>query len=257
VDTQDWLTSRPIAHRGLFDNELVPENSIKAFELAISLNHPIEFDVRLTKDGELIVFHDRSLFRLTGKKLGVSGASWQEIQHIPLLGTGQTIPTFISTLAFINGRVPILIEIKNEGCSHRIEEQILSALDRYPGQFAIQSFNPFSLLWFKRHCPSISYGLLATGLPGRPFVNVFVDIFFRIVCLYRISSPKFIAYNVTAGGIPFFENIRERLKVPLILWTVDSIEKRRICEGLGSNYIFEQGAMPREVPAGGSASPAA
>jgi glycerophosphoryl diester phosphodiesterase len=243
VIVQDWLTYKPIAHRGLFDNKSAPENSMRAFELAISFNHPIEFDVRLTKDGKLVVFHDRSLFRMTGRNMRVSGSTWDEIRHIPLLGTDQSMPSLESALEFIKGRTPVLVEIKNEGCSRNIEQKVSKILELYSGLFAVQSFNPFSLRWFKINKPTVCRGQLAAGFSGHPAINSFVDSLIRRTCIYSISAPHLIAMDVRTGDIEFFKKMKKRAKIPLILWTIDSAETRTLCQELGANYIFEQSAM--------------
>lgn len=241
---QDWLTSRPMAHRGLFDNKAIPENSLAAFERAISLNHPIEFDVRQTRDGIPVVFHDRSLFRMTGRNALVSNATWNEIRNASLLGSNQAIPSLEAALEFINGRVPVLVEIKNEGRGRDIEENTANLLDKYAGQFAVQSFNPLSLRWFINFRPNVCRGQLAGGIKGLPAINRLIDLFLVRGCANRISHPHFIAYYIGAGDVLFFENMKKRLEMPLILWTADTVEKRSFCEELGTNYIFEQSAMP-------------
>ena len=63
------MKNKIIAHRGIFNNIDIPENSMKAFEKALKLNYPIELDVQLTKDNVLVVLHDLSLKRMTGNSL--------------------------------------------------------------------------------------------------------------------------------------------------------------------------------------------
>lgn len=75
-------------------------------------------------------------------------------------------------------------------------------------------------------------------------INRLIDLFLVRGCVNRISHPHFIAYYIGAGDVLFFENMKRRLEIPLILWTADTVEKRGFCEELGANYIFEQSAMP-------------
>ena len=60
------MKNKIIAHRGVFNNIDIPENSMKAFKKALKLNYPIELDIQLTKDNILVVLHDHTLQRMTG-----------------------------------------------------------------------------------------------------------------------------------------------------------------------------------------------
>ncbi len=242
MTSQDWLTSEPVAHRGLFDNKKTAENTIEAFELAIAGGHPIELDVRLTKDGKLVVFHDVSLLRTTGLDKAVADTSWDEIRPLTLLDTGQAIPTFQSVLETVNGRAPLLIEIKNESLKSGIEAGTAKALDGYGGKFAVQSFNPFSVLWFKRNRPAFRRGQLAGDFRAHPEMKPWLNFLLRKMYLNFFSRPHFVAYDINAGDFHFFEEMKKRLGVPLILWTADTPGKRELCQRLGVNYIFENRA---------------
>src|SRR5690554_5681004 len=105
-----WLVQQPIAHRGFHDIEAgVPENSLLAARYAI------ELDVLNTADNQVVVFHDYNLKRMTGLDRKVKDLTWEEVKDLKLLGTDQGIPLFTDFLAEIRGRVPLLIEVKNEG----------------------------------------------------------------------------------------------------------------------------------------------
>ena len=102
------------AHRGLHNDE-IPENSLAAFEAACEAGHGIELDIQLSKDGEVMVFHDYTLIRMTGKEGKVCDYTAAELKSTSLKGTDQTIPTFAEVLDLVNGRVPILVELKGPG----------------------------------------------------------------------------------------------------------------------------------------------
>ena len=115
----EWLIARPIAHRGVHDNDKdYPENSQAAFERAISSGFSIELDVRLLKDSEVVVFHDENLERMTKQHGRIKNCDSDQIRQIKLLDTQQTIPLLSDVLEAVAGQVPLLIEVKNE--DHRV-----------------------------------------------------------------------------------------------------------------------------------------
>ena len=110
-----WLTARPIAHRGLHDsNKLVWENTLTAFSRAIEHNYGIECDVHLTKDGVPVIFHDGDLKRLTGETGEVHDRTSAEMQKLRIGGTKDHPPTLREMLNLIQGRVPLVIELKGD-----------------------------------------------------------------------------------------------------------------------------------------------
>ena len=111
---ESWLVKQPIAHRGLFGDK-IPENSIAAFKNAIKNKLPIELDVTCLADGTPVVFHDEKLARMTGKDGFISNCKYEDIQKLTLAGTKERIPTLQEALDLIDGKVPILVEIKNYG----------------------------------------------------------------------------------------------------------------------------------------------
>src|SRR3954467_15277818 len=129
-----WLVRTPIAHRGLHAaGEGRPENSLAAFAHAAALGFPAELDVRLTRDGEVVVFHDRALGRLTGAAGRVEERAAAEVRALRLLGTRERVPLLREVLDLIGGRVPLLIELKAGAPPTALERAGLAALDGYAG----------------------------------------------------------------------------------------------------------------------------
>lgn len=111
-----FLTKNLIAHRGLHDvNGGIVENSIESFKLAIDKKYIIELDVHISKDGEIVVFHDDNLNRVTGVNKKISEVTYDEIKKLKLKNTDSYIPTLQEILMLVDGKVPLLIEIKNNG----------------------------------------------------------------------------------------------------------------------------------------------
>lgn len=155
----DFLKRNLIAHRGLHNKDN-PENSIGAFKKAIQENYIIELDVHLTKDKEIIVFHDNNLKRMTGIDKKINLCKKSELEKLYLNSTKYTIPTLKTVLELVNGKVPILIEIKYDNKVGTLEKKLTELLDNYKGEIAIQSFRISTIIWFRLKRPNYIRGLL-------------------------------------------------------------------------------------------------
>ena len=131
----NFLIDNVIAHRGIFDNEKIPENSIKSFKAAINKKYVIEFDVHLTKDKKIVVFHDMNLDRMTKEKGNIKDYTLSELQKIKLLDTNYTIPSLDEVLTLIDGKVPILIELKYDVKGFELPKLLLNRLKEYNGKY--------------------------------------------------------------------------------------------------------------------------
>ena len=150
------------AHRGLFNNKDIPENSMKAFEAAMQKGCAIELDVQMTKDGYLVVFHDKSLKRVCGLKDEITMLTLNEVKQARLCGTDSMIPTFEDVLMLVDGRVPLLIEVKEDDNYEELMPKLIALLERYEGEYMIESFDPRIVLWLKKNHPSIIRGQLSS-----------------------------------------------------------------------------------------------
>ena len=142
-----FLKNSVIAHRGIYDNKKIVENTIPAFKKAISKGYAIELDLHLSKDNKIIVFHDDTLDRLTDKKGKVESLPLEEIKKLKLLNVA-SIPTLEEVLELVKGEVPLLIELKDSR-GFTLEKEVSKILENYKGEFAIQSFDPRTVLWFR------------------------------------------------------------------------------------------------------------
>ncbi len=156
-----WVLKNPIAHRGLHNFEF-PENSLPAFENAVAHGFAVELDVRIIDDHTIIVFHDDKLSRMTDRDGYVSCLKAEDLAEIRLGKTDFGIPTFERVLETINGKVPILIEIKKAEQSFALEEKLTDMLKAYNGEYAVESFHPFSLQYFYKNAPGIMRGQLSS-----------------------------------------------------------------------------------------------
>ncbi|MBO4323636.1 MAG: glycerophosphodiester phosphodiesterase, partial [Clostridia bacterium] len=139
IADNSWIINRPIAHRGLHGGE-IPENSKAAYQNAIDNGYPIEMDIQLTFDGKLVCFHDDNMARMTGVNSFVWDKTLEEIRGMRLANTEEGIMTFGEFLSFVDGRVPLMIEIKTTARYKEVAEKTVEALKDYKGEFAVQSF---------------------------------------------------------------------------------------------------------------------
>ena len=163
------------AHRGLHDLEAgVPENSMKAFRLAIEKGFGMEMDVQLSKDGIPVVFHDATLTRMCGVEKRVNELTLAELKQLSLAGTQERIPTFQEFLTLVNGQVPLIIEIKMDKRDDRIPEAVNEQLRGYQGVYCIESFHPSALIWYRKHRPDVFRGSFARISTRRTKIAAFL-----------------------------------------------------------------------------------
>lgn len=232
-----WITSQPIAHRGLH-TEHRPENSLGAITAAVADGYAIEVDVRLTADGVPVCFHDRTLDRLTNASGPLSNRTWDELRELRLLDSDERIPRLSDTLSLINGEVPVLLEIKNPGRTGTLEKSITSQLDEYDGEFAVQSFNPLSIGWFRRHRPDWPRGQLAGFFEGESSISIPQRLFLKRLLGNWYSQPDFIGYE--HERLPYQPVMRRRkMGLPVLAWTVRTRDDLQRVSNYADNVIFE------------------
>lgn len=224
-----WLQNTLIAHRGLHDdNKNIPENSLPAFKDAIERGYIIELDVAMTKDQKLVVYHDKKLRRGLGVDQYLSELTFAELSIYKIFGSEQTIPLFRDVLSLVAGRVPLLIEVKNEGKIGKLERLLYAELQGYPGPYAIQSFNPFTLQWFRKNAPEVIRGQLAGSFQvsdydveyaGTTRLPWYKKVLLENMLLNFISQPHFIAYEIENLSPAKLKRLK-KLGVPLLGWTV-------------------------------------
>lgn len=221
---KEFLT-RPIAHRGVHNNSSIVENTIQSFQEAIKNKFVIECDVVLSKDGEVIVFHDNNLKRLANIDLNISEITSQELKKIKLLNTDSHISTLDEVLYAINSKTPLMIEIKS-GYTPIIEERILEIIRSYSGSISVKSFDLNSISWFKKNAPYIKYGLVGSNL----------DI--------NINYLKDLGINFLSYDINFIDdsivNAAKENGIPVIAWTIDNENKYKMGLKKADNIIFEK-----------------
>lgn len=231
-----------IAHRGLHDEKQnIFENTLEAFKNALYNNYAIELDVQFTKDEKIVVFHDYNTYRMTGINKNIKDMTLEEINKIKIrkLETENSIskiPTLEEVLNLVDGKVPLLIEVKNEGKIGKLEEMLKDILKHYNGEFMLESFNPFVVRYFKKNTDFLC-GLLACkyydSLKGK-LVGFFINNF---VCS-NLFNFDFIAYKYKELNLSLLNKLNIR-KIPLFLWTIDSLNDAKEALKISDGIIFE------------------
>lgn len=235
-----WLIKNPIAHRGLHNFDF-PENSLPAFENSVKHGFAIELDVRLIDDQTIVVFHDEKLSRMTDSDGYVSNLKAADLNDIKLLKTEYGVPTFERVLETVNGKVPILIELKKAENSFNLEEKLIDMLKSYNGEYAVESFDPFSMQYFYKNARQIMRGQLASY-----FHHADIDASrhekkrLKKLKYNDVSHPDFVAYKVTNLPNKYVKNAG----LPVVAWTVKSELQAQKARDICDNYIFE-GFIPQ------------
>ena len=231
IKKDSWIITRPAAHRGLHGAGIA-ENSNTAFTNAMENNYPIETDVQITSDGEIVIFHDDNLKRMTGLDCLIRNLTYADTQKLRLGNTEDKIIKFDEFLKLIGGKVPLLIEIKTQP-EKGITDKVLAALKDYKGEFAIQSFDPRQILEVKKKRPDILRGQLATPKKDDklPKIKNFV---LTKMPLNFLTKPDFINTEVTY--LPVKKKYR---KYKILCWTVKDEEQKKKAETYADSYVFE------------------
>lgn len=234
------------AHRGLH-GERVPENSLRAFKLACEQGRGIELDVQLSRDGTVMVFHDYTLKRMTGADQKLRELTAAELQSLSLLGTDQTIPTFAEVLELVDGRVPLLVELKGENLNTALCKAVAEHLSAYKGAYCIESFNPLLVRGMRKCLPRVYGGLLYTNVCRDKKKYSLLNMAVSCMLLNWLAKPNFIAYNqLDRRSLPVKLAVG-LYRAPRFVWTVRSDEDYRKAHDLGEHPIFEKLTQYKEI----------
>lgn len=235
-----------IAHRGLHGGN-IPENSLTAFKAAADNGLAIELDVRLTKDCKLVVFHDKDLMRMCGVEGNVRDYTYNQLGAFTLKGSDEKIPLLTDVLKCVGGRVPLLIEIKNGEPLISTEKRLNALLKKYVGDYAVQSFDPLSMLWFRIFAPNVTRGQLISQNKK----NFDLEYILRLICanplVWRlISKPDFISADLRSASQSQKQQAQE-IGADYIIWTVRTKEQLKAANYFTDTVIFEDIAILEEV----------
>jgi glycerophosphoryl diester phosphodiesterase len=246
--------TQPLAHRALHDRAAGrPENSRAAVRAAVAAGYGIEIDVQMSADGQAMVFHDEDLDRLTAEHGPVKARTAAELGRIRLRDAEDGIPTLPEVLALIDGRVPLLIEIKDQTLTMsetdgRLEAATAAALQSYAGPVAVMSFNPHAVASMARLAPQLPRGLTTSAydpedwspLPEATCIRL------RAIPDYDRTGASFLSHEAADLARPRVAELKAQ-GAAILCWTIRSPEAEVRAREVAQNITFE--GYPARHPA--------
>jgi glycerophosphoryl diester phosphodiesterase len=249
---QSFLTL-PLAHRGLHRPGR-PENSLPAFAAAVEAGVGIELDVQMSRDGVAMAFHDDQLDRVTTQVGRVDAHEADALARLRLRGGDATIPRLSDVAAFVAGRVPLLVEIKDRDgdmgpAIGPLEDATLRALDGYEGDVALMSFNPHSVARLAERAPHVPRGLVTAPFRAWnwPHLSAATRARLRTIPDLARTGASFISHDVADLTSPEVARVRAA-GLPILTWTVRSPDQEREARRIADGITFE-GYLPAPVAA--------
>lgn len=246
VPLPDAFLRLPIAHRGYHDaGKGVIENSLSAFRAAMAAGYGIELDVQRSADDVAVVFHDDDMERLTDTTGAFRAYSAAELGRIPLKASTDTIPTLRQVLALVAGRVPLLIEIKEnwntmEDTDGRLEKAVAADLEGYQGPVAVMAFNPHCIAHMARLAPDVPRGLTTEAYD--PVLNAPIPAevcaHLREIPDYDRTESSFISHQASDLTRPRVAELKAQ-GAAILCWTVKSPEAEAQARRIAHNITFE------------------
>lgn len=236
----------PIAHRALHDPAQGRiENSPAAIRAAVAAGYGIEIDLQLSADGVAMVFHDEDLDRLTDETGPVSARTAADLGRIRLKGATDTIPTLSQVLDLIAGRVPLLIEIKDQTLTMgptdgRLEAATAEALRDYQGDVALMSFNPHSVAHMARLAPQLPRGITTSAYDPDDWAPLPPTTCARLRGIpdYDATQSSFISHEAADLARPRVAELKAQ-GAAILCWTIRSPEAEAKARQVAQNVTFE------------------
>jgi glycerophosphoryl diester phosphodiesterase len=237
----DWLTARPVAHRGLHDaaNGVI-ENTPSAFEAAIAGNYAIECDLQISADGEAMVHHDNVLGRLTEGERRLDAMQSSELKRVAFKTTKDRMLDLGELCALAAGRATLVIEMKSRYDGDiRLPRRTAQVLQSYTGPVAVMSFDPAQVAALRDLAPDLTRGLVAYRPDPARDGNVSTGTGAKFVLQALAARLQFLAFRVSDLPSAVPSVARNVLGLPLLTWTVRTPEDRRRAAQHADQIIFE------------------
>ncbi len=249
------------AHRGLHDNKSeAPENTMAAFKKAVEAGYGIECDVQLTRDGIPVIFHDFTLARVArypegeipgnavrneDGSYGVAGKvidyTYEELQKFHILGSQERIPKFEDFLKLVDGKVPLIVELKIELKDLSVCPKVDSLFRDYKGVYCIESFNPLGVYWYRKHRPEVMRGQLSDEFhkdSPEEFNGILYFVLTKLLFNF-ITKPDFIAFNRKYPDSTSLKLCRKLYGCTCAAWTIKNQKQLQEAKDKFDIFIFD------------------
>lgn len=246
VPLPDSFLRLPIAHRALHDRAAGRiENSSAAIKAAVTAGYAIEIDLQLSSDGVPMVFHDEDLDRLTGEAGPLHARTAADLGRVRLRDSTDTIPTLAEVLDLIGGRVPLLIEIKDQTLvmgptDGKLEAATAKALQGYTGDVALMSFNPHSVAHMARLAPHLPRGITTSAYDPDDWAPLPVEVCDRLRPIpdYDATGSSFISHEARDLARPRVAKLKAQ-GARVLCWTIRSAADEALARRIADNVTFE------------------
>jgi len=244
----DWLSARPVAHRGFHDRAAGRiENSISAARAAVARGYAIECDVQISADGDAMVFHDFDLDRLTGAHGRVDAHDAVALSRIALKDSDDVIPTLTDWLAAIAGETPVICEIKSAFDGDlRLAARTAQIAAAYPGKIALKSFDPNVIAFLRRDGADLGVAHLPLGIVAEAgfhsdawsMLNDAQRLGMATLTHWPKTRPDFLSWRV--ADLPHATaSLCRAMRIPVLAWTVRSESDVANAREFADQMIFE------------------
>jgi glycerophosphoryl diester phosphodiesterase len=234
-----WIKDHLIAHRGLYrEDQSIPENSLKAFQNALDHGYSIELDVNVLKDGTVLSFHDDHFQRLCNDSRLLSDVSYEAIRDLRYVNSDEHIPTLKEVLKLVNGKVPLLIELKPQGDVLLLCESFMKVMKDYQGVYAIFSFHPKVVHWFKKNHPYIIRGQISEYFKNNKELKSIYKYLMKSMFFNRFTKPDFISYSIHDMPNKYLDKLKKK-GIVIISYAARSQEQFDFVKSHYDNTVFE------------------
>lgn len=234
-----WLKIENIAHRGLYSkDQSIPENSILSFKKALEHNYAIECDINVLGDGTVVVFHDKDLKRICNIDKKLSELNVNDLKTLTLFETTEKIPLLEDLLQLVDGKKPLLIELKPHGDWKLLVENTVEILKDYKHPYALFSFNPKIVKWLKKNSPHIIRGQITSFFEDDPKMNFIAKYLMKSLFLTKFSKPDFISYDIRNLPNKYLDKAYKKGLV-CISYTARTLEELKMVRSHYHNSVFE------------------
>lgn len=240
---EEIMSKQIYAHRGLHDGgQNIPENTLEAFSAAIQKGYGIELDVHISADQTPVVIHDTNLLDTTGLEADINEVSDNEIKLQKTGAKRCKIPFLYEALNLVNGKVPLLIEIKTDKDNYeKVTDATMQVLENYKGVYAIQSFDPRVIKILRKKYPDVMRGQISGYLneegANLPFSQ---DFALRNLLTNMVTRPDFVSYRIEDFDKLPMRILRTVFNPTLFAWTIRDNSGFRKCRIVNAAPVFDE-----------------